>query len=445
MPEYRKQERGYMVVQDWALLETYSNDSDDVQLRYLTPRQQAALVTLCDYLLWRTRYVNPPDLETRETFKDMTIWRLIQDVDFCALVEDCIKTHDGTKSAIKRLLSSNGTHTAPGETQTEEEFTENQAAGTNDTCNLDILWAQCLAVVQTTNRAITDTLEKIEGASNGVELANVMDDLPFVEEVSEISTLDTALGLFNYYQEAVDEEYAAQYTLEKENELACALFCACRSDCVVTSQRMFDVMSDRLSEFIAPPTLTGIVDLAEFLAGVSVDTPYVVDLAFFGAWATVRFANFLFETVFDHGLKFVLALAVNDASDDWMLLCTECPFDVTFLLNPVDEHLTIETATGLTIGGFTIIVSPWTVTLVMDFAVNITNVEIVMSNELSGGVAPVVDAIVNTNVYNLWNSGGLGGSIVTPNVDMTETSDTVIIQADHDFHYLFSIRVQGTY
>ena len=130
-----------------------------------------------------------------------------------------------------------------------------------------------------------------------------------------------------YYQEAIAEQYDAQYTTDYENELACALFCLARDDCELSIDRLFDLFKSRLLDYITVPPLEHITDLIEFAAGVSQDSTYVVDLAFFFAWGSAKLGSFFFGKVFDTTFQLLLKLSVNDANNDWSLLCTDCPDD----------------------------------------------------------------------------------------------------------------------
>lgn len=250
----------------------------------------------------------------------------------CATVQDCIETDEGTQNAITNLMQSQQGFPPQypyGENLPDEALSRDFADGTNPGCDLDILWAQCLAIAVGTNSSILFVLNQTEVTTNVVELADkLFQSVPLLATAYNASGLDGALDLINYFQESVLEEYAAQYTTTPggvQDTIACALFCACKDDCVITIERIVNVLSDRLAVYTTPPSLDGLTDLIETLAGVSVDTTFVVDLAFYVSWGMVKVANFLFGNRFDNVLQIWLALAVNDANNDWMILCTDCP------------------------------------------------------------------------------------------------------------------------
>lgn len=250
----------------------------------------------------------------------------------CEDVADCIETDAGVQNAITNLMQNQDSFPPQypyGTNLPDEALSRDFASGTNPICNLDVLWAQCLAIAVTTNQAIMDVLEKVEVETNVVELAtDLFSSVPLVATVKNIAGIDGVLALINYFQDSVAEEYAAQYTTTPggvQDTIACALFCACRGDCVVSIDRIVGVLNDRLAVYTSPPSLAGLQDFIAAIAGVDIDTTFVVDMAFYVAWGAVHVANFLFGGRFDDVLQIVLALAVNDANDDWIILCTDCP------------------------------------------------------------------------------------------------------------------------
>jgi len=231
----------------------------------------------------------------------------------------------------------------PGQPFTNEQILTNLAGGTNPGCDLDILWAQCLALVQFTNRAATDIFERVEAATNVVELAGLGDDVPFIGIVLKLFGAELATNAVNYWQEAIAEGYAAEYTETLEYDLACRLFCVCRTDCIVTIDRVYDVFYSLVSDVIPTNPLEWL-ELLALLAGIDMTAETVVVLVFWALWGSAKLGQMMFETVTLAFLQTLLGLAVNDASEDWILLCTDCTnytvqqFDVYSGGAPVDTR-----------------------------------------------------------------------------------------------------------
>lgn len=246
----------------------------------------------------------------------------------CEDVQDCIETNEGVQDAIEDIVAGGSefpAHYPYGEKLPLARLNQDLVAGTNPTCNLDILWAQCLGAITATGTAILQTLAKIETATNAVELAQAgLGTIPIVAGVEKTFGIDGAMSLLNYFQESVQEGFAAQYTTTPggvQDEIACALFCECKEDCIITISRIELVMSTRLAVYISVPSLEGLVNLIEFLAGVNVDTTIVVDLAFFAAVQALKLGNYLFGNVGNNILDLVIRLKADEPSNDWEILC----------------------------------------------------------------------------------------------------------------------------
>jgi len=256
----------------------------------------------------------------------LTEWEACMD---CAEVADCIETDEGVQSAIRDVVSGTNPFAGNevGQPVSQQEFQSNQAAGTNPSCNYDILWAQCLFIVQSFNRNITDTLEDIEVATNVVEILDVLEDLPLVKYLANLVGASAAIEAINYFQNCLLEQYLAEYDVEYENDLACALFCAAFDTCDVSIELLYDVFASRVVSLIEDPdTIETIVNLVEVVAGLEFDNTIVVDLAFFFCAASWKLGNFIFGNAASQTFKVLLGLAVDDASSDWSLLC-ECGWE----------------------------------------------------------------------------------------------------------------------
>jgi len=201
----------------------------------------------------------------------------------------------------------------PGQPMTTEEREGNLATNTNTGCNPDILWAQCLALVQFTNRAAEDILERIEAATNVVELAGLSGEIPVVGLVLQLFGEELATETLNYYQEALQEGYLAEYTEDKEIELACQLFCLCFDDCTITIDRVYDLFYSNVTDEV-PDNPIEWIELLVLLAGIDVAADTVVDLVFWALWGMAKLGHMMFKEVEVVSLNTLLRLAVDDVS-----------------------------------------------------------------------------------------------------------------------------------
>jgi len=270
----------------------------------------------------------------------------ITDWDNCMNCEELIECLTPLLEAQTQQITNNilnmsqyGTEN-PGQPMSGEQSGSNLANGTNPTCDLDVLWAQCLAIIQYTNAAIVDVLQKVEAASNVVELAGLIAEIPLLGLLAQQLGSELATETINYYQEAIEEQYNAQYTTEVEIDLACQLFCLARTDCVLSVDLVFGLFAQRLVGII-PTTPSDLISLIEIIAGVSFDTTVVVDVCFYFAWGAAKLGQFLFgEPIATTALQVLVQTAVNDASDDWQTLCDcdDC-VDFPFAVAPYDWEI----------------------------------------------------------------------------------------------------------
>lgn len=324
MVTYDSHTMGKLIIQDWNVIAGYP----DVPLLYiLTPQQAATLVALCPPQKWLTRWDNPPDQDYLDQFVAETMFNLMNPIT-CAMLQACLsELFEAQTTEITNILTNINNYgtSNPGVPMTGGELAQNLAGGTNPSCNLNILWAQCLALVQYTNRSIVDILEKVEAATNINELAALVDGVPLLGWIAEFFGSELMTDTINYFQEAIQESYDAQYTEAVEYELACGLFCLSQLGCDISVAGIYDFVFDRV-QAIVPDNPAEFIDMIEMLAGIDFDGTNVVDLMFWFCWGGVKLASFAVgEPITTAALENITALAVNDANNDWEALCGDCP------------------------------------------------------------------------------------------------------------------------
>jgi hypothetical protein len=315
---------------------------DDFFVRVLA----AAYSLACPKTNWEGDEAARQDVSSLvEAAFELTDWDGCMD---CAGVAECIATDEGTQEAldgaVATFISTGGSgiynglagmfpgigaYTFPAgvpQSPSQVAVDQAQASVTNPTCDNDILWSQCLALVQSTNRIIVDVFERIEAATNSVELADAATEFPIIGWVKEALGGDFVLDLIQYWQNSIAEGYNAQYTSDVENEIACGLFCVGQANgCELTLENCYDYFTSRLMAHADIPPLSSFIDFLEFVTGLTVDGTLVVDLAFYTSWLGIKWGSFFFSEPFGDRFKLITALAVNDANDDWILLCDTCP------------------------------------------------------------------------------------------------------------------------
>lgn len=207
---------------------------------------------------------------------------------------------------------------------------QNQAGTSNPECSKDVLWAQCIQLVQYTNQLVVDALEAAEVATNTSELVDVIANFPGLDEAGA----DVITGYIQFLQEGIQENYVAQYDQPIENEIACAIFCACQADCQITIERVCDVYNALVGQFFAdfPTSWTTLAQFLSYFGDGNIGSDVVVYALQYMIWAGGQLANIFLGDVGTLAIQTILALAVNDANSDWAILCEDCPAEADFWL-----------------------------------------------------------------------------------------------------------------
>jgi len=326
MPRYEKGTQGKLIVQDWEVVTGYP----DTPLLYILTRQQAAaLISLAEFLEWRTRWENLPVDADIDAFASETMFNLMNPIT-CGMLTECLEPlFDNLRAQIKQdaLFEQYGTQYPAGVPLPPEALEAPLAEGSNPTCNLDIVWAQAEQLVDYSNTMITDTLEQVETATNNVELAQVVTSLPILDELGA----DAIAGYIELLLDGVAENYAAEFDLAYRNGLACEIFCSAKGDCEITIQKVYDILLARVTGHFGSPgeTIGTIFNLLTYLVDQDIDGDVVVDTLFFLLWGGAKLINSFIQDVGTTALETIMELAVNDANNDWETLCDECPVDAT--------------------------------------------------------------------------------------------------------------------
>jgi len=241
-----------------------------------------------------------------------------------------------TSQILNEIRYGDGLTVPPGTKPPDSQNSANQAGATNPECNLDIVWAQCQQMVAWLVGLANSAFNIAETASNDTELVGALTELPIIQEVGIAAVAD----YINLLLEGVAENFAAQATPEYMDTYACLLMQECCNDCVVTVDRLFAAASKRMRTHFAdfPTTFATIFDLWSYLSDQDINGTIVFDFAMMLGIGGGSLANAFFADVGTRSLQTVLLLAVNDANDDWLILCPDCPAcDISFTVDPNTE------------------------------------------------------------------------------------------------------------
>jgi hypothetical protein len=241
-------------------------------------------------------------------------------MDWCTVIADCLSDPNSPANAAVRAITGSGNGYPVNEPLPDGKQNEDflDSAETNPSCDLDVLWGQCLYIVQMTNRVITDFLEQFETYTNSVEFAAVLGKLPVADEIG----IDAIISYAAFLQNVIAENYAAQYTADLENTIACKIFCLAQDTCEVSINDIATLLSDELG--LSIPAGFVYDDLLDALAGLPIEGTSVVYAMFTLAWQGLRIANVVLQGVGDQALKVAVQLGSDNPSSDWTVLCEDC-------------------------------------------------------------------------------------------------------------------------
>lgn len=330
----------------------------------------------------------------------------------CQQLQDCLQPLlDAQRSQIIRdLRYGDDSGVPPGEVPPASQNEQNLAAETNPECSKDILWAQCTQLVDTFVDLTEDMLEIAEAATNDTEMLQVFGELPIINEFG----IAAVFAYIDLLLEGVAENFSAQITQGYKDEYACLIMQACCHDCEVTVERLYEVASERMRTHFAtfPTAFATIFDLWTYLTDQDIDGTIIADAMLMMCIGGGFLANAFFAAVSIRPIQVVLGLAKNDANDDWLILCPDCPnlFEVPATSDPaLDEYFT----------GFTVVAA--------------TEYHIVATGLWNGGAGADVDAdgqigvidplalVPTANLYSLCYRVGLLGTWEFCGVDLIFT------------------------
>nr|CRY94305.1 hypothetical protein [uncultured prokaryote] len=254
----------------------------------------------------------------------------------CSMIIDCIENDSDTQNALSNFIAM---HPSGSEYPKNEELPSGASSANisidNPTCEKDILWAQCVGMVQTANRMIEDFLQQWETYNNSAEtIPAIIQSIPFVGEVADVIGIDGIADYANALIDAVAEGYLADYTLEYEEALACEIFCLAKEDCIITLDMLVDVMNSRISGQL---TLDNALELMLSLIDADISGINVADLYLAAFFNMLKLGNLVMPISWGIENYLRVTRVFNTPSDDWMILCTDCP-------EPIEncQDLTIE-------------------------------------------------------------------------------------------------------
>jgi len=221
-------------------------------------------------------------------------------------------------------ISKFGSDVQPGVPLTPTQRGTDLAAGTNPTCDLAITWAQCQQVIAYGDGLIKQGIALAESATNDLEILQVFASLPVIDELGA----DAVVGYIETFQEGIADNYIAQASPTYIEETQCALFCLAKADCTITPDMPYELFKKRVLEHFGDDPLEAFVSIGDLFAYVvdqDIDGTIIADVMMLVIFGGGVLAQAFLGDAGTKPLEVLLQLAVNDANNDYLLLCTTCP------------------------------------------------------------------------------------------------------------------------
>lgn len=290
---------------------------------------------------YQSDYINPPtrNKEAAELWVQLladAVWS--ECMSFCEQLIACLTTDTDTQEALAELIRTN-----PAIGEALSQYMKEHPTGTvypklqplppavtagnilppNPGCDPDILYAQCIGIVQTANRMTEDFLQTWEVYNNSGEvLSDIVQAIPLVGEIADIIGIPGMIEYANDLVDSIAENYLADYSLEYEQQLACEIFCAAKDTCVVSIDMLTNIMNARIGSAL---NLDNGIDLMLSLIDMDVSGFNVADLYLAAFFNMLKVANLILPITW--GIEGYLSTikTFNTPDDDWQELCEDCP------------------------------------------------------------------------------------------------------------------------
>lgn len=297
--------------------------SPDAAYYALSEQQISALLTAIAVIGWRTRWHNTEPTFYLEFGANLAN-QLMNPIDICALIADCIANNQTVQEALQNNRQDNGYYPSdPSYSNTDLTKvvpTNNTQINDGTKCNDDQLFGQATELTDYMYNMIQDLFDVIDllgDSSAGV--AEMLDRVPVLGKYLNAVPSATA-----WFLEAANNQWEAGYTSNLRDEIRCGIFCLMKDDCELTVSELVQFFSGNAGVTIEGNSLETIMgDMLSIVDGTTTVWAFHAFLAGVletgGNWLGVNNVS---------SLAIQLALGANNPDSDWTILCDECP-DVT--------------------------------------------------------------------------------------------------------------------
>lgn len=243
--------RNKAFMQDWNIVQSGGNE---YQLRQLTQQQQMVLVSLCEYLGWRTRWTNAPSQDDLDAFRARLIYDILTEVE-CMNCEELTTCLQPLFDAIESVVTSNQDTLNQLFQANEANKIQQPLPVTGTGCDDAEIKGGCYAVLRRLDEEVKAVFARTEA-----ELPDRVDEVISIvggivnglfRKQLEGIPLAEAAALGNWYFENQVEQYNSDYNaVGFLEDASCLLYCAVvANNCTLDTSVLSDWLVSLRTEF----------------------------------------------------------------------------------------------------------------------------------------------------------------------------------------------------
>jgi hypothetical protein len=287
------------------------------------------LLTLEEYVMLSSALDVGRDIAyPNEQFLVWDLW-VSRQMDICELIANCLNDENSPANAAARNIAnkSNGNGAngnAPFYNPDNPESDENLVGENGAGCTYDEIYGACVSVIQQMHQNTLDFFDQLNlVASNKDKAKALIASVPYVGTLAADTIVETVIAI----NTTIQTGYNAQYTDNLAEGFSCDLFCAVKENCSLSIADVFEYMLPKIPTELSvemtaayrdPTAMLNLLRTIGDLTGSGY--VYLMWCAQLGLGNTL---NNLFGGVSLSNL--IINTKLSDPSDDYLLLCTDCP------------------------------------------------------------------------------------------------------------------------
>lgn len=291
--------------------------STDDALYLLTPQQANALQSTIPQMMWPTRWTaqDRPSNDELGAFASDISNRLMNPMDICSFIADCINNDPSVRAAIEEIINEgNSLPNNNGDTNIGRGD-DNIMAGVS--CDLDSVYGVAVAVQDYIAALAVNFLNYIADADTlAARLASIIDFVPILGDLPVLDDLNEMVNVIG--QEGLTS-FNVAYTEQVKEDLYCDLFQKACGDCELTGADILNVYSTGGSLGLNASSAFYLITTA--IAGVTTNTAFMYGILALTVSTLMASGSFGGSV----GMKLLNQRALaSDPDSDWQIFCDPC-------------------------------------------------------------------------------------------------------------------------